>query len=83
MLVHSDLWLDQPDAHDRIEARLASGSLSATEAEQLHGFVDNGHLILPLGLDKAFCDALDSEIGALWQERPADLAVSPSTDRPM
>jgi phytanoyl-CoA hydroxylase len=83
MLMHSDLWLDQPDAHDRIEARLASGALSATEAEQLHGFVDNGHLVLPLGLDKAFCDALDAEIGALWQERPADLAVSPSSDRPM
>ena len=82
MLLHSDLWLDQPDAHDRIDARGASGALTATEAEQLHGLVDNGYIKLPLGLDKAFCDALDDEIAALWEQRPADLAVSPFLGRP-
>jgi hypothetical protein len=83
MLVHSDLWLDQPDAHDRIEARRSAGVLTATEAEQLHGYVDNGYIKLALGLDEAFCDALDAEIGALWEERPADLAVSPFLGGPI
>ena len=83
MHVHSDLWLDQPDAHDRIVARLAADALTADEAEKLHGFVDNGYITTPLGLDEAFCDALDDEIGALWQRRPADLAVSPHIGRPM
>jgi phytanoyl-CoA hydroxylase len=83
MIVHSDLWLDQPDAHDRIEARRAAGVLTATEAEQLHGFVDYGYIKLHLGLDKAFCDALDDEIAALWEQRPADLAVSPFSGGPI
>jgi hypothetical protein len=30
--VHADLWLDQPDAHDLIEARRASDALTADEA---------------------------------------------------
>jgi len=77
MYVHSDLWLDQPDAHDKIEERRHAGAVSSDEAEQLHGFVDDGYIALSLGLDKAFCDALDGEIGGLWQQRPADLAVSP------
>ena len=77
MQVHSDLWLDQPDSHDRIEARRTAGLLSAVEAEKLHGFVDNGYITTSLGLDQAFCDTLDGEIAELWKQRPADLAVSP------
>jgi phytanoyl-CoA hydroxylase len=80
--VHSDLWLDQPDAHDRIVARRATDALTADEAEKLHGFVDNGYMTTSLGLDEAFCDALDDEIATLWQQRPADLAVSPHIGRP-
>jgi phytanoyl-CoA hydroxylase len=81
--VHSDLWLDQPDAHDRIEARLAAGTLSAVEAEKLHGFVDNGYTTISLGLDAAFCDTLDDEISGLWEHRPSDLAVSPMSAEPI
>lgn len=53
MHVHSDLWLDQPDAHDLIEARRASDALTADEAEKLHGFVDDGYMTTSLGLDEA------------------------------
>jgi phytanoyl-CoA hydroxylase len=74
--VHSDLWLDQPDAHDRVEARRAADTVSADEAEILHGWVDNGYTTVSLGLAEAFCDTLDGEIDALWQIRPKDLAVS-------
>src|SRR4051812_1422530 len=77
MHVRSALWLDQPDAHDRIDARLGAEQCTADEAEKLHHFVDHGYLTLSLGLDKAFSDALDDEISALWRQRPADLAVSP------
>jgi phytanoyl-CoA hydroxylase len=81
--VHSDLWLDQPDAHDRIEERRAASVLSATEAEKLHGYVDDGYMTVPLGLDQEFCDTMDGEIASLWQQRPSDLAVSPAFGRPM
>ncbi len=83
MHVHSDLWLDQPDAHDRIEERRAAGALSATEAEKLHGYVDDGYMTVSLGLDEEFCAAMDGEITGLWERRPKDLAVSPAFDRPM
>ena len=83
MLVQSALWLDQPDAHDRIDARRAAGVISATEAELLHGFVDNGFMTISLGLDQAFCDALDDEIAGLWERRPTDLAVSPFSSSPI
>ena len=46
MQVRSDLWLDQPDAHEQIEARLSTDALTAEEAEKLHHFVDEGYLTL-------------------------------------
>jgi phytanoyl-CoA dioxygenase PhyH len=77
MQVRSALWLDQPDAHEQIDARLDTDALTADEAKTLHHFVDEGYLKVSLGLDQGFCDRLDDEIGELWQRRPADLAVSP------
>src|SRR5438105_12405349 len=76
MYVHSDLWLDQPDAHERVEARRAAGMVSADEAEKLHGWVDNGYTTMSLELDEAFCDTLDGEVDTLGGVRPKVLAVS-------
>jgi len=75
--LQSDLWLDQPDAHDRIEARRAAGELSGDEAAALHRFADAGYLTFSLDLDHAFTGAFDDDVTKLWNERPADLAVSP------
>jgi phytanoyl-CoA hydroxylase len=72
----SDLWLDQPDAHHRLDARVASGSLADADAVLLRSFVDDGYLITSIPLDAAVTDTLDAEIGRLWQERPSDLAVA-------
>lgn len=77
MELQSDLWLDQPDAHERIEERLAGDRLTAEEAALLHVFVDEGYLKFPLALDDEFCEGFDAEVSRLWEERPADLAVSP------
>ena len=73
----SDLWLDQPDAHDRIEERFARGGISADEAAGLHLFADDGYLKFALDLDQTFCAGFDDEVARLWSERPDDLAVSP------
>jgi hypothetical protein len=77
MQIRSALWLDQPDAHEQIDARLRADAFTRDECESLHHFVDEGYLELSLGLDEGFCAGLDDEISALWQQRPADLAVSP------
>lgn len=74
--LNSDLWLDQPDAHSRVDDRVASGSLSAADAVLLRNFVDDGYLTTSIGLDASVTDQLDAEIGRLWRERPANLAVA-------
>src|SRR5690242_74096 len=78
----SGLWLDQPDAHEQIEARLASERITDEEAHKLHSFVDDGFTTVSLGLDEAYCDALQQEIDEIWDLRPSDLAVSTYSGRP-
>ena len=74
--LNSDLWLDQPDAHSRVDVRVASGSLSTADATLLRKFVDDGYLTTSIDLGAAVTDELDAEIGRLWQERPANVAVA-------
>jgi phytanoyl-CoA hydroxylase len=75
----SDLWLDQTDAHDRVDKRLRKGDLSSADADRLHHFVDHGYLTLSLGLDAGFARAFDDDLDRLWKERPIDLAAAPKS----
>jgi len=75
--LQSDLWLDQPDATERIAERQAHGDITSAEADALRRFAAEGYLTFSLGLDDTFCRAFDDDVSRLWQERPADLAVSP------
>jgi phytanoyl-CoA hydroxylase len=77
--LQSDLWLDQPDAHERIEERLAGDLITPDEAARLHTFVDSGFLTFSIDLDASFCEAFDEDVSGFWRDRPADLAVSPPT----
>ena len=65
MQLQSDLWLDQPDAHDRIADRLARGDITADEAERLGHFADFGYLTFSLDLDEAFCRGFDDDVSQL------------------
>jgi len=73
----SDLWSDQPDAHERIDARTEAGFVSAADALLLHKFVDDGYVTMHIDLDEAATAALDDQISHLWRERPADQPISP------
>jgi phytanoyl-CoA hydroxylase len=75
----SDLWLDQPDARDRIDTRVKSGSLSGADAEKLRRFAAEGYLTFSIGLDSEFAAAFDVDLDRLWDERPVDLAVAPKS----
>jgi ectoine hydroxylase-related dioxygenase (phytanoyl-CoA dioxygenase family) len=75
--LQSDLWLDQLDAHEQIDERLAGEQLSDSEAALLRGFVDHGYMTFPLGLDAEFCTGFDADVARCWDERPADLAIAP------
>jgi phytanoyl-CoA hydroxylase len=74
--LQSDLWLDQPDAHERIDERLAGDLITPDEAARLHTFVDSGFLTFSIDLDQGFCEAFDEDVDGFWTQRPADLAVS-------
>src|SRR5690242_3022899 len=75
--LQSDLWLDQPDAHDRIAEHRSRGDITADEAEQLEQFADLGYLTFSLDLDEAFSRGFDDDVARCWAQRPDDLAVSP------
>ncbi len=76
MQLLSDLWLDQPDAHARIEERLGRGDFSAEEASLLHGFVDDGYIKYRIAVDEQFSRGFDDDVSRIWEARPKDLAVS-------
>ncbi len=72
----SSLWIDQSDAHERIEARLASGEVSSETAAELRHFVDQGYLVFTLDADPAlFAEVTDFADGC-WREKPGDLAYA-------
>lgn len=72
----SDLWIDQPDAHAQIDARLAAGALAAEQAERLRHFVDRGYLTFSLALPEwVFADVAQA-VERLWREKPAEIAYS-------
>jgi len=72
----SDLWLDQPDAHERID-RLNPDARAADDVAGLHTFVDTGYLKVAVDLDERLSAEFEDDVARLWRERPADLAVSP------
>jgi phytanoyl-CoA hydroxylase len=73
----ADLWVDRPDAHERIDERCANGRITPSEASALHSFVDVGFLKVSIDLPDEFADGFADDVSRLWRERPADLAVSP------
>jgi ectoine hydroxylase-related dioxygenase (phytanoyl-CoA dioxygenase family) len=77
----STLWLDQPDAPERIEQRRAAGDLTDTEAERLRTFAERGYATLPLSLDADTYARFEADVDRAWAERPADLAVAKEKTR--
>jgi ectoine hydroxylase-related dioxygenase (phytanoyl-CoA dioxygenase family) len=75
-LLQSDLWLDQPDALRRIEARLRRGRLDAEEAEKLGSFARDGYLTFPLAVDPGVYADVAATVEQLWREKPADVAYA-------
>src|SRR5689334_11694984 len=73
-LLASDLWIDQPDARDRIETLARKGEIGAEMAANLRHFVDLGYLRFSSGLPASVCDRIQEDVERVWKEKPADLA---------
>lgn len=70
----SDLWVDQPDAEQRIERWRAKGEVGEAEAAALTQFVRRGYLTFSSGLPDEVFAAFADDVERAWRERPGDLA---------
>lgn len=63
-----NLWIDAPDAVQRIDAMLVAGVITAKEAEQLVFFREQGFLVLPAAVSSAQVDQLLDELSRVYLE---------------
>jgi hypothetical protein len=75
-LLASDLWLDQPDAHQRIDRRLGAGEIDGEQAENLRDFVDKGYMVIPLSVDPAVFGGVEAAVERLWRDKADDVAYA-------
>lgn len=69
----STLWIDQPDALQRIEALVRRRRISAEDERLLRDFHRDGFVRLFLDPATEPLDALVDDVDRLWRERPHDL----------
>lgn len=72
----SRLWLDRPDASDRIQERCNSGRLTDEEAGKLRQFAEEGYFLCRAPISPSLADRLSGDIDRFWHEKPIDLAYS-------
>jgi ectoine hydroxylase-related dioxygenase (phytanoyl-CoA dioxygenase family) len=70
------IWLDAPDAKQRIAARAGARELSAEEEASLGKFAEDGYFILPIEISAADAAAIDRDVDALWETRPENVAFA-------
>ncbi|MFN7942776.1 MAG: phytanoyl-CoA dioxygenase family protein [Thermoanaerobaculia bacterium] len=72
----SDLWLDQPDALERITERERAGELSAAQSANLRHFVERGYLVFRPAISDSLLAAIVSDLDRLWLEQPPYVAFA-------
>ncbi|HYO16738.1 MAG TPA: phytanoyl-CoA dioxygenase family protein [Thermoanaerobaculia bacterium] len=70
----SDLWVDQPDAHQRLQRMTRKGEVRPEQAERLAHFVDKGYLTFSLDLPERVYSQVQADVDRVWREKPGDLA---------
>lgn len=71
------LWVDRPDARQRINELLQSGLATPEEASQLTSFCEQGFVIFPKAIQDVDVDALRAELLVMHQEGDKYLARVP------
>jgi len=73
-LLASDLWVDRPDALERLAAWQRKDEVGAAEAADLRRFVADGYLTFDADIPAPLFDDLQADVDRVWREKPADLA---------
>lgn len=74
--LHSDLWIDQQDAHQSTREKIFRKEISIEQADKLRLFHDEGYLGISLALDDQIFDQIDEDVERLWQKRPNHVAYA-------
>ncbi|MBV9496344.1 MAG: phytanoyl-CoA dioxygenase family protein [Acidobacteria bacterium] len=73
------IWLDQPDAHEKIAAKRKADAITDAEAEQLARFADDGYFLIKTDLTAEDAQRFLSDVDRLWEERPENVSVAYDT----
>jgi hypothetical protein len=68
------LWLDQADAIEQIEKRVALGQVPENRARKLRDFALNGFLSFELHDIDGLSEGIRSDVDRIWGSKPVDLA---------
>lgn len=72
----SDLWLDRPDALERLEERVEEGAVPEELAPELRRWVEEGYMRLALDFRPAWADDVEATVERLWREKPTSVALA-------
>jgi phytanoyl-CoA hydroxylase len=72
---YGGLWVDRRDAHDILEARLASEEVTEADAEILAHYIDYGYVVFPKVTDESLIDEYLDLFEAAWNAPPDDVFV--------
>jgi ectoine hydroxylase-related dioxygenase (phytanoyl-CoA dioxygenase family) len=71
------LWIDRPDASEKIDSLLADSLITAHEASLLHQFREEGYFVLSDAIDKTLIDRFREELLELHNDRKKYLVREP------
>jgi phytanoyl-CoA hydroxylase len=69
----SSLWIDQPDAAEKIDRAARARKITEEERDLLEHFRAHGYLRISLDPQQEPLDELVADLDRLWSEKPADL----------
>ncbi len=69
-LLETDLWIDQPDALDRVAERQRTGELTVDEAENLRHLMRDGYFVFRPSIPPQLLDAVCRDADRVWLEQP-------------
>ena len=72
----SDVWIDQPDAFERLDWLKKSGSICINEKNLLENFINEGYCIFPSELPDAFFSDAINNANYLIENKPPDLLAA-------
>jgi hypothetical protein len=70
----SDLWIDQPNAMQEVDARAREQQLDPDSQRAAQDVILKGYGIVRLNLPEALYDDIDRQVEQIWRDRPSDVA---------